>query len=238
MEGALGHYDTALAGLFEALGARDLGSRTVVMVLSNHGNDLLAHGVLGHNVPFQTVLQVPLIVRDPAATARGATRPERVRTMDVAPTILARAGIPAAASMDGRSFLPLLGLSDEPWAPETAFSLTNRGAVAVLDGDLKLLRWSPFSDRAPRAGPAPEGATATALFDLAADPGETADLAGRRPEEAAALGARLDAWLAEREAEARTGRREPVTPALQQALQERGYWGVVQETPTPGPQGR
>jgi arylsulfatase A-like enzyme len=225
--GTLAWYDASLERLLAGLTARGLDRRTVVVVLSNHGDDLLEHGVLGHNAPFQTVLEVPLILRDPASRSQGLRLEQRVRTVDVAPTLLARAGIPPAASMVGRSLLPLIADPTQPWPDEPAFSLTNQTGAALVEGDLKLLRWRPWSDRAPH-GPEVRGALATGLFDLAADPGERLDLSGRHPNQNAVLGARLDAWLAERAAQARGGAAEPVTPALERTLREGGYWEVVQ----------
>ena len=77
--------------------------------------------------------------------------------------------------------------------PNYAFHKRNRLGSAIREENFKLLRW--FDD------------DSVELYDLAADPGETTDLAGQNPEKAAALRKKL-----ERDLEA-TGARMPVPAA-------------------------
>ena len=61
-------------------------------------------------------IRVPLIVRWPGGAPAGAERRELVQNLDLAPTLLDLAGVPAPSAMQGRSLAPLLseGLTP-PW---------------------------------------------------------------------------------------------------------------------------
>ena len=140
----------------------------------------------GHSL-YDDVIRVPLLVYDP----RGRYRPRRittqVSTLDVAPMVLELLGVEAAERLDGRSLVPVM-LGHET-AHRVAFSRVHRKGpprVSVRDGRFKLIR-----DLSPEA----EGAVE--IYDLAADPGETRDLAHSSPEIPPTLERELDRFQAE-----------------------------------------
>lgn len=59
--------DAELEFLLEALSARDLLSNTLVAITSDHGEEFLDHGRLGHGIqfPHREIAWVPLIVKEP-----------------------------------------------------------------------------------------------------------------------------------------------------------------------------
>lgn len=101
-----GQYDAAarqadfhVGVLLEALHARDPEDNTVVVVLSDHGEDLLEHGRVGHRHTLtDETLHVPLLVRAPGVAAERSDT--LVSLLDVFPTLAALAGAPRA---EGRS---------------------------------------------------------------------------------------------------------------------------------------
>jgi arylsulfatase A-like enzyme len=225
----LASYDQAIATMLAALEARGLRDRTVVILTSNHGQDLFEHGLVGHgSILYQSVLQVPLLVVDPTLEGRSGSIDAPVQGVDLAPYLLERAGIPASASMDGRSFMALLQDPEAPWPARPAVSVANRYGLALRQGDHKIVRhtldplhngYKPMQGERPAWPPS----TVTQLFDLAADPGEQRDLAGVEPEILATMQAELDGWAAF--LEQRSGGSAPQdAPELQQALKDRGYW--------------
>jgi len=138
--------------------------------------------------PTEGGTRVPAFVRYPAVVATPSTSDEFLFVADVTPTILALAGIDppgddfrgrAVLPMTGRSFLPLLAGGTAGGADRTT-SQELLGKRSVRRGDWKLLSMPP-----------PYGTGRWQLFDLAADPGESDDLAAREPDTAAALAA---AW--------------------------------------------
>ena len=171
--------DHALGALFSRLDQLD--RRTLVIVTADHGESLGDHGELTHGLfAYEPVLRVPLIVADVGssrpARSQGAVITSPVRHVDLAPTILEAAGAPALPSVSGTSLLPVL--NDE--ATDDRPSYFEAMTAAVARG------WAPLrgviSAREKYIDlPIPE------LYDLAADPGETQNLAPGAQERARIL---------------------------------------------------
>ena len=125
-------------------------------------------------------VRVPLIVAGPDVRA-GATTNAFAYITDVAATILEIAGAAAGAEHEGRLVLPVTGRSLAPllsgsaatiYPDDAPVALEAAGNAALYKGDLKLVR-----------NLAPHGDGAWHLYDVAADPGETRDLAPSHPQE-------------------------------------------------------
>jgi arylsulfatase A-like enzyme len=97
--------DTQVGRVLETLDALDLTARTAVVLHADHGQSLLEHSYFGHGrYLYDTVARVPLIVRWPGRVAAGQRVQRLVRNIDIFPTILEIAGVPAPAA-DGASLL-------------------------------------------------------------------------------------------------------------------------------------
>ncbi len=100
-DGALRFTDERLGALLTDWSERGLLDRALLAVTSDHGEGLgLRDGLLpGHGGSFQEGLRVPLILRLPAGSPEGSRGGERVEpavsTIDLAPTFLTAAGVPA-----------------------------------------------------------------------------------------------------------------------------------------------
>jgi choline-sulfatase len=181
--------------------------RSLVIVLSDHGEGLGDHGEDSHGYfIYESTIHVPLIVHFPAnAPTHPSLIDEPAGLIDVAPTVLDFLHLPAAPSFDGRS---LLG-SD----PHTVVS----ESVHAHDG----FGWAPL--RSVRMGrykyiqaPKPE------LYDLAKDPRELNNIAAANPSQAAALRARLTELLS-RYAPEHPAAPADVSPQTAAALRSLGY---------------
>jgi choline-sulfatase len=158
------------------------GDRTIVVVTSDHGDAFGEHGFDGHAIAlYREILHVPLIIYVPQNPPRQLDAV--VSNLDIVPTIAALCGIPTpGASFEGRSLVPQIFYGEED--PErTVFAETNypvplRAAVTTTR-KLVFNMKSNFYE----------------LYDLTNDPLEKKNLAGSKPEELAAMKARLDAWL-------------------------------------------
>ncbi|HUF77719.1 MAG TPA: sulfatase [Thermoanaerobaculia bacterium] len=173
------YFDEQLARLLEALEARGLLERTVVVLVSDHGEELLEHGEIGHcwSLTYDTVLGTPLALRIPGVP--GGVREARVQNLDVLPTLLDYLGVAADdLGLQGRSLRP--AIEEEREVNRYLFALQGRSR-AISDG-----RWKLILDVETGAA---------RLFDLAADPGETEDLAAAHPEEAGRLLEVLRRWV-------------------------------------------
>lgn len=83
---------------------RGLDENTIVIFIGDNGESLLR----GKGTLYRRGLNVPLIIRWPDHVKPGSTSDVLVSGEDLAPTILASAGIEPAKGMSGISFLPVL----------------------------------------------------------------------------------------------------------------------------------
>ncbi|MBI1361576.1 MAG: sulfatase-like hydrolase/transferase [Alphaproteobacteria bacterium] len=121
-------------------------------------------------------VHAPLIVSGPGIAA-GARTAAQAFVTDVAPTILDLTGVPdthapGGIPMWGRSLAPVLdGQANTVHGPDDPVGFEVSGNASLFRGDYKLVRDMP-----------PYGDGQWRLFNLAADPGETSDLAASRPD--------------------------------------------------------
>jgi choline-sulfatase len=189
LDGVVGDF---LAGL-ERLG---LDATTLVVLTSDHGDQFGEQGFVGHgNSLSNRVLHVPLGFAWPGHVEPGASA-NPVQLVDVLPTVLDLAGLPVPADLDGRSLAPLLRGQTLPERPAFSELRTAPGVCerlglpddcrldryAVQTGRFKLVR-----SQLPRF---------EKLYDLAADPLETRDVAAEHPDALQEHRALLDAYLA------------------------------------------
>lgn len=174
---SLAYVDAQLERLFARLKERGLWDRTVVVVTGDHGEAFYEHGSAAHaNGVYQEVIQVPLIVHAPGLGPRRDERPTEL--LDVAPGLLHLLGLPPHPAFQGddpfsgdfRRDRARYSICDTPW----------RTQIAVLRSGFKMIRESVTGT--------------TVLYDLKADPGEKSEAAGRHPEQARDLRARITAW--------------------------------------------
>ncbi len=118
--------DHQFGRVVEALKASGQYDNTLIVVLSDHGEEFLEHGNWEHaKTLYEEMLRVPLIIKPPKGTWPVPGRVEAlVEMIDVAPTILETVGVEIPARFQGRSFLPLIRGESEP--PRTAFASLNQ----------------------------------------------------------------------------------------------------------------
>ena len=107
--GAIAMIDDAIGQILAALVAAGLDDETVVVFLSDHGDFMGDHGLLFKGpLHYRSVVRMPFIWRDTKEARRAAGVVAPACAMDLAPTLLARAGLDAPHGMQGRSLLRLL----------------------------------------------------------------------------------------------------------------------------------
>ncbi len=105
--------DMQLGRLLEFLERTSQIDNTVVIVLSDHGKYVGAHGMDAHNFgPFEEIYNIPLIVAGPGVS-RDRVADARVGILDLCPTILDLAGVEPIAGTDARSVAPVLADPDD-----------------------------------------------------------------------------------------------------------------------------
>jgi arylsulfatase A-like enzyme len=112
--GEVGWVDSHVGRLLAWLAAHDLDRRTLVVVVSDHGDEFFEHGGIGHRRTVdEEVLHIPVLFRLPGVLPSGRTAPGLATLADVLPTVLDVLGLPARAELGGRSMLPLLRGDDD-----------------------------------------------------------------------------------------------------------------------------
>ena len=214
------HYDADIGEMVAALDREGIRGRTVVVVLSDHGQELFEHGNADHGPPYEFNLRVPLVIDDPTHP-RGTPVASMVQTIDVAPTLLEIADIPVDAAMDGRSLVPLLR-GAEGYVERPVISITDPHRMAVRTPEWLLVRCQAAG--CPRPQPHDTSAVLE-LYDLARDPAQLANLAGTGLAVERELTPFLDALPT-------AGRRKAVDDGMsaeqEKVLRERGYWDAGQ----------
>lgn len=197
--GEVAGVDAALAPLAAALD----GSRTLLVLTSDHGESLGEHGEASHGLfAYEATLHVPLFVWSPGRLlARTDASP--ARHIDIAPTILEAAGAPPATQLPGQS----LFARERPEGPSSFEALSaalTRGwapLTGVVSGRYKYIDL-----------PVPE------LYDLQADPGETHNLVAAHPDLVRTLKGSLPAERGE-------PRRDGASVEVSTKLRSLGYLG-------------
>jgi arylsulfatase A-like enzyme/Flp pilus assembly protein TadD len=105
-DGEIAYTDALVGDFLKFLRERGLYDRSLVIVLSDHGEGLGDHGEAEHGMfLYRQTIQVPLIVKLPEQELAGETVEEPVQLIDVVPTVLERTGAAMAAKLPGRSLL-------------------------------------------------------------------------------------------------------------------------------------
>ncbi|MBN2312134.1 MAG: sulfatase [Candidatus Hydrogenedentes bacterium] len=113
-DGEIAYTDMQLGRLIERLKAEGEYDNTLIVVLSDHGEQLGEHGHVGHGYSlFEQELRVPLVVKLPGNAHRGEQRHGLIEIVDLAPTILDLAGAPPGPGLSGCSFAELFEADPE-----------------------------------------------------------------------------------------------------------------------------
>jgi len=189
--------DRQVGRLLAGLDALGLADSTLVVVTSDHGEELGAHHPRfvadhGHDLTDDQ-LHVPLLLADPTRRWEQPVVRWQVRLADVLPTVLERLGVAPGGPVLGRSLVPLLEGRERRHRPSiSGHTKTGPPRVALRDGQHKLiLRLDGETPEGPALRPEPPRRQ---LFDLAADPGELSDLSAERRDLADELARILRTW--------------------------------------------
>ena len=168
--------DTELGRLFSAIEKEGLLEDGIVVVTSDHGEEFMEHGRMDHFLTvYQEVLRVPLILRGQGIPS-GLKVDTPVSIIDIAPTLLAAAGIPAPEEIDGLNLKPLM---EEPSRPEFAERFLYGEAAGGLSYELMMKNIYPVY-RSVRKGSYKliydSKLDHAWLYDLSADPYEQNDI--------------------------------------------------------------
>ena len=175
--------DSQIGRILDALAKSRWASNTIVVFSADSGVARGSHGLIGKQNLYEHSVGVPLLISGPGIP-RGGRTDALCYLYDLLPTLGAFCGVPAPRASEGRDLSAVLRDPAQAGRPDLVFAY-REVQRAIRDPQWKLIRY-PVVDR-------------TQLFDLAADPFETNDLAAlpAQAERVAALSARLAAELHE-----------------------------------------
>jgi arylsulfatase A-like enzyme len=211
-DGDILFVDGVFGPLIERLRTLGVLDETVVVLVSDHGEEFYDHRNWGHGQSvYDELTHVPLVIRYPARFPPGRRIDTPVMTVDLMPTLLALAGAPPLDSLAGRSLLPLVA-GTAPGSGEAYSELLYRYGEArgLVEGSEKLIHMRKDQEgRAER-------------YDLAADPHEQQPLDATGPA-AAPLATRLDALTTWGNAHQSAAVEGKLDPEMQKRLKALGY---------------
>lgn len=102
-------FDEQFGLLMDRLRELGLSGRTLVVLVSDHGEGRGQHGEYTHSTfLYDTTLHVPMIMWCPGQIPAGLVVESQVRLVDLAPTIADFARLPRTPQMQGTTLLPLV----------------------------------------------------------------------------------------------------------------------------------
>ena len=113
-DGAINYTDKYLGELVKGLKDKGLYDDTVIVLLSDHGEEFGEHGRFGHEQVYREGLHVPLIVRFPSWVSEraGYGAPRRIDALagliDLVPTLLETLGVEFKSTHEGVSLAGIL----------------------------------------------------------------------------------------------------------------------------------
>jgi arylsulfatase A-like enzyme len=114
-DGDIYYADEQLGEFLETLRDRNEWDSTLIVVLSDHGEEFLEHGSLNHgHTVHEELVHVPLIIKFPNATWEGTRVKELASLIDVLPTLADWLGEDPRPEWQGQSLIPLISSDERP----------------------------------------------------------------------------------------------------------------------------
>lgn len=217
--GEVSLVDRWVGHLLDAVDKKNLWQNTIVMVVSDHGTELMDDGLFGkstaHLHAYNT--QINWLVAHPDLPARQLTG--LVQAHDFAPTLLAMLGIegppPARDGRDGKNLFPGLLRGDD--------EVTVRDYVVIGWGNRASVRDHEWNYVVDWAEPHPR----EELYSVAQEPGVKQNVASQYPNVLSEGGARLETLLGQAMPVCEPLRRVSATDHIVRAFAQ-GRWGAGQ----------
>jgi arylsulfatase A-like enzyme len=177
--GACEAIDASVGRLRKVLDEEGLAENTIFLFMSDHGCHFMTRNQEYKRSTHNSSLRVPLLVNGPGFENARQIQ-EVIGIVHIAPTLLDAADVPAPASMQGRSFLPLLrdAKARTAWPSEELIqiseSMTGR-AVRTKDWTYCIADPTGMTNE-----PASTNYHEYQLYDQRNDPHELVNLAGRK----------------------------------------------------------
>ena len=180
-DGGIRQADDFLGVFFAYLREAGVWDSSIIVLMSDHGEEFLEHGGFLHVLLHGEIIKVPLIIVAPGLILPGEKVDAQVRLIDVFPTIIDLLGETPPDFLQGESLAPLMHGNGPNRRVFAEF-----GAPPKRRRSLSQDGWKLIEDMH-------EGKTTTTLFNIEDDPDEQHDVAPQHPEVVGKLEAEIEA---------------------------------------------
>jgi arylsulfatase A-like enzyme len=230
-DGSIRAFDVELGRLMERLAELGLREKTLVVFVSDHGEEFLEHGRSFHGQSvYGELTRVPLMFSWPGTIPAEQVVEDTVQTIDIMPTVLELSRLPLPDGMQGQSLVPVLlteqngRVRKRPAISERAATRPGGGSpppfgeesLAIVSDGWKLIHNTKGRGERPEFE----------LYDQKKDPLDQTNLAEESAEVVERLSKQLDAWHREAMAarlEADDQVTESMSPQELERLRSLGY---------------
>jgi len=174
--GMVKRLDEALGRLLDALKSLGILENTIVVFTTDHGNHFKTRNAEYKRSCHESSIRIPCAISGPGFEAGGQIQ-QLVNLVDLPPTLLAAAGIPVPAVMQGHSILPLVNHQKVDWDQEIFIQISE----SQIGRAIRTRRWKYSVAAENMSGaslPGAERYQEEYLYDLESDPYEMVNLAG------------------------------------------------------------
>jgi arylsulfatase A-like enzyme len=185
--------DESVAKIMAALETEGKANNTMIIYMGDNGFLMGEHGLIDKRNMYEESQKIPMLLYAPGMKLQNHTIDAIVQNIDIAPTILAVAGVEVPKQMQGQSFLPLLKGENIAWRNKALYEYywefsypQTPSTLGVREGNYKFIFYPGIWD-------------ISEFFDLSKDPEEKNNLY-RHPQyqhEIAKLRKELWDWLNE-----------------------------------------
>jgi choline-sulfatase len=186
-DGSIAYADHHVGLVFEELERLGVLDDTAVIVSADHGDSFGEHGQYkDHGIANDPVHNIPMVVRWPGMKGRGAID-KLIYNLDLAPTLCELLGFDIPPRWDGESFAP--AMQGEKFAGRPYLVMDH--GIYTLSRTVRTADWAMMRMLHPGTYPYTEEVY---LYDMAADPHQTTNLADNRPDRVTELDHLLYEW--------------------------------------------
>jgi len=177
-DAGIAYTDNLIAGFFKDLDKANFTAKTIIFIISDHGEELLDHGSFDRfstDALYEEIIRVLWIIKHPEI--KGLSFDTPVELIDVSPTILGLLNISPEKQMQGKDLSGIIEGKEPAIADSCVFSGWDR-KIALRQGEWKLMSdGSEFK-----------------LYNLNKDFKESTNVFSQNPEIAAGLLKKLFNW--------------------------------------------
>lgn len=126
--------DEEVGKTLDELEATGQADNTIIVVTSDHGDQMLEHGLFGKNVFFESSVRIPLLLSWPGHVRPGVYS-DLVETVDVLPSLLDLCWVAVPGHVQGRSFAALVAGNRSDYQSRDAQFSENVMPEVITNGD-------------------------------------------------------------------------------------------------------